>query len=68
VPVNECDYQSYLLRIWRTGGKQTSEWRASLEEVSSGDIHSFASLEELFNFIRTQSNIASDLGLDPTER
>ena len=62
------DYLSYLLRLWRVnddgtfhredgesehaGGKGV--WRASLESVRTGERRSFASLEELFEFLREQ--------------
>ena len=63
------DYLSYLLRLWResddgkphredaesghAGGKVV--WRASLESVCTGERRSFASLEELFDFLREQT-------------
>ncbi len=43
-----CDYQSFLLRLWRV--KPDGEgggWRASLERVGSGELHGFASLQAL---------------------
>ena len=63
-----ADYLSYLLRLWREddGGGEHREgaepdqaggkavWRASLESVRTGERQSFASLEELFDFLREQ--------------
>jgi hypothetical protein len=65
----QADYLSYLLRLWReddgggghredaepdqAGGKAV--WRASLESVRTGERRSFASLEELFDFLREQA-------------
>ena len=66
--IDRSDYFSYLLRLWLSGVEGSREWRASLEEVDSGDIHGFSCLEELYDYLKTQTNIASDLGLDPTER
>lgn len=43
---------SYLLRLWQTGSKPT--WRASLESLT-GERRGFASLEELFAFLKTQT-------------
>jgi hypothetical protein len=63
------DYLSYLLRLWRVNDGGTSHredgesehaggkavWRASLESVRTGERRSFASLEELFDFLREQA-------------
>jgi hypothetical protein len=51
MPVNECDYQSYLLRIWRVRGEDAHSWRASLEDVKTGELHGFACLDEFVNFL-----------------
>lgn len=55
-------YYSYLLRLWRTSDPQQRiqndlqpVWRASLEGSFSGGRKAFASLEELFNFLRQQT-------------
>lgn len=55
------DYISYLLRLWRVSGDEGSrhmaegaEWRASLTDPHSGRRHGFASLEELFEFLRAE--------------
>ncbi|MBN1219857.1 MAG: hypothetical protein JXM69_13090 [Anaerolineae bacterium] len=47
-------YLSYLLRLWQTDNKPT--WRASLESLT-GERQGFASLEELFDYLKTQTNI-----------
>lgn len=53
-------YLAYLLRVWQTDGGDETEWRASLqrpgEEVRCG----FASLEELFAFLRSQTRANDD--------
>jgi hypothetical protein len=38
------NYHSFLLRIW----EQDGEWRATLQEVSSGECKHYASLFELY--------------------
>jgi hypothetical protein len=49
------DYLSYLLRLWRVG-KEQAVWRASLESPHSGERIGFASLDELFAFLREQTD------------
>lgn len=47
------DHRSYLLRLWcaDTGGRC---WRASLEDLRTGERIGFASLERLFDFLMEQ--------------
>jgi hypothetical protein len=47
------DYSSYLLRLWRVGDSERPIWRASLKSVHDGQQVGFASLEDLFHFLRT---------------
>jgi hypothetical protein len=56
------DYISFLLRLWQVSDEGNSEpnaikavWRASLENPHTGERKGFASLEELFDFLRTQT-------------
>ena len=51
MPLNECDYQSYLLRIWLVKSEDAYSWRASLEDVKTGELLGFASLDELVAFL-----------------
>lgn len=53
------DYVSYLLRIWREGASRESShdegkptWRASVDNVLTGERRGFANLDELFDFLR----------------
>jgi hypothetical protein len=48
-------YMAYLLRVWQIQGKEGPSWRASVEEAHTGERHGFASLEELFDFVREQA-------------
>ncbi len=52
--------QVYLIHIWAVeeGGKLV--WRASLESVWSGERQVFASLEDLFSFIKIQMQTFSE--------
>ena len=50
-------YQSYLLRLWKEGFDPNPVWRASLQDVATGECTNFANLDELFQFLRTQSEV-----------
>jgi hypothetical protein len=54
----QCNYLSYLLRLWRVSNEQEPVWRASLKSSRSGESVSFASLEELFDFLQRQTGLA----------
>ena len=43
---------AYLLRLWQVRCKEGTTWRASLESARSGERLGFASLNELFDFLR----------------
>ena len=51
------EYLSYLLRLRRVSG-QEAIWHASLEDPHTGELHNFASLEEVFDFLRAQMVLA----------
>ncbi len=57
------NYQSYLLRLWCSG--DTRRWRATIEEVHTGQLHGFANLQQLVTFIETQTQ--SKISLDPDD-
>ena len=48
--LDQKDYQSYLLRLWRVKDDGDS-WRASLQDVRSGKLLGFSDLEELFAYL-----------------
>ena len=56
------DYLAYLLRLWRMRGERPAGWRASLVCPGDGEQHGFASLDELFLFLRRQTGEGSDTG------
>ena len=52
----QSGYQSYLLRLWRA--KEGEEgWRASLESAQTGERRSFATLDALFDYVRSQTRV-----------
>jgi hypothetical protein len=54
----EHQYQSYLLRLWRTG--EGKACRVMLEHVDSHERHGFADLEDLCAFLREQADGAAE--------
>jgi hypothetical protein len=53
------DYLSYLLRLWRAS-EEKAVWRASLESSHTGERKSFASLDDLFDFLQKQTGAVLD--------
>ena len=51
---------SYLLRLWPAGAAHQQVWRASLEDVQSGERRGFANLEQLFVFLMEQTELPAD--------
>jgi hypothetical protein len=50
-------YLSYLLRLWRVDGEGAEPvWRTSLESSRTGERMVFTRLEDLFDFLREQTN------------
>ncbi len=56
------DYVSFLLRLWRVSdegksqpGAKKAVWRASLENPHTSERKGFAGLDELFSFLREQT-------------
>jgi hypothetical protein len=48
-------YQAYLLRLWAETSAGQPVWRASLEDSHTGTRQGFASLEQLFVFLKEQT-------------
>jgi hypothetical protein len=48
-------YLSYLLRLWPAGTGGGIAWRASLEDVSTGERQAFADLDALLDYLREQT-------------
>lgn len=67
-------YLAYLLRLWQANDDETAlpkgeapgcwrgtEWRASLESPRTGERKGFASLDDLFAFLRRQTGMMFDV-------
>lgn len=52
-------YLSYLLRLWETESKGRQVWRASLEEPGTGRRQGFACIQDLVEFLWSQTSIES---------
>jgi hypothetical protein len=52
----QLDYQSYLLRLWRAKEGQEG-WRASLESAQTGERKGFATLDALFEYVRSRARV-----------
>ncbi len=50
------EYLSFLLRLWRES-KQGGRWLSSLQNPQTGERTGFASLDELFAFLRDQTGM-----------
>jgi hypothetical protein len=53
-------YLSYLLRLWSIRVDGETVWRASLESGLMGQRQAFASLDDLFGFLRRQTGASRD--------
>jgi hypothetical protein len=63
VNIEPRPYLSYLLRLWSVEDSGERIWRASLESPRSGQRTGFASLDDLFDFLRQEvDEWTSDLG------
>ncbi len=55
-------YLSYLVRLWREGKGEV--WRASAQHPHTGERIGFASLEDLFDYLRREMGAAPDADAD----
>ncbi len=53
-------YRAYLLRLWQAGDPNAPKWLASLEDPHTRQVMRFASLERLFDFVRSLEAAGSD--------
>jgi hypothetical protein len=58
-------YHAYLLRLWWVNHNGQAGWRASLEEPHTGVRHGFATLEQLFAFIKQQTDSGAENTAEP---
>jgi hypothetical protein len=69
VNIEPQPYLSYLLRLWAVEDGGERIWRASLESPRSGQRTGFASLDDLFDFLRQELNQwTSDLGREEQQQ
>ena len=54
------NYQSYLLRLWQSREGEEG-WRASLESSQTGERTGFATLDALFDYVRSQTRAETSL-------
>ena len=62
--VNDVRTESYLVRLWRNS--RHSGWRASLQQVRTGQTHHFALPEALWAFLQAEMAGIDDLAAEPT--
>ena len=53
--VKERGYLSYLLRLWQAGSGPSAVWRASVQEVLTGERRAFRDLDNLVTYLRAQT-------------
>ncbi len=61
------DYLSYLLRLWRDSDGEVPVWRALLRSSRTGERLGFGSLEELCEFLRSQTDTIQHTDRDRQE-
>jgi hypothetical protein len=54
MPTSNLEYTSFLIRLWREPSGTNREWLVQVEHIPGGEKEYFASLEDLFTFIRAQ--------------
>ncbi len=45
-------YDAYVLRLWRSTGKEGPQWRGRLDRLGQGDSVQFSDIEALLRYIR----------------
>jgi hypothetical protein len=61
--VNDVRTESYLVRLWRNS--RHSGWRASLQQVRTGQLHHFARPEALWAFLQAEMAGADERAAEP---
>jgi hypothetical protein len=57
--VKRRGYLSYLLRLWQAGEGPAAVWRASVQEVTTGERQAFRDLDHLLAYLREQTQAAT---------
>jgi hypothetical protein len=58
------DYLAYQLRLWRVCDGGRVAWRVSLKSAKTREGRGFASLDDLFDFLRQQAGVSPGPGGD----
>jgi hypothetical protein len=53
--IKQMGYLSYLLRMWQTSDGEECTWCASLQQPGTEKRQGFASLDDLFDFLRAKA-------------
>jgi hypothetical protein len=53
--MKQMGYLSYLLRMWQTSDGEERTWCASLEQPGTEERQGFATLDDLFDFLREKA-------------
>ncbi len=48
------EYHSYLLRVWREASRIRPTWRFTLNTLSDDQLHGYATLDQVVDFVRVQ--------------
>ena len=66
-PAPEHDYHSFLLRMWLVRDGVEVQWRATLEEVQSGEIQGFSNVREMLAYLAglTEPHQVREVVVDP---
>jgi hypothetical protein len=51
---HQREHLAYLLRLWRVDNGAEAIWRASLQDVRTGERRGFAGLDEVIAYLRRQ--------------
>ena len=62
---SEQRYVAYLLRLWQVTSDDGAAWRASLQDVRTGERLGFATVERLVAFLTEQTGGADRREADP---
>jgi hypothetical protein len=55
------NYHSFLLRLWQVQVETGIDWRASLQDVDTGELQGFSGLAALIDYLEKQA-FASKVG------
>ena len=65
--IEQQHYLAYMLRLWQVSSDGEPVWRTSLESPHTGERKGFASLDDLFDFLRRRTGPVLDANGDENE-